>query len=208
MWAIHQTLEESQWFEWVIQCILLAIDVSNSSNSGDSISDWVFDPQSLYLSWKETQRQAKQFYQWLCNPQSVYPSWKRKQQQHPKISFMLMILTSESNFGKSCNLVSGCLMQPYHIFPLWNLSMTNDHQSFYGEGGKPFTCVTVPLTAQVMLSMEWNHLMVDLIESSLIRSVVAQDFMIFMILLMAKWRTDYYKCKYILHWIEKWHGTE
>ena len=29
--------------------------MSNSSSSGNFISDWVFDPQSLNLSWKETE---------------------------------------------------------------------------------------------------------------------------------------------------------
>ena len=47
---IGQQLEESQHFEQVIQHILLVINVSNLSNSGDSISDSVLHPQSIYPS--------------------------------------------------------------------------------------------------------------------------------------------------------------
>ena len=46
----QQQLEESQQFERVILYMLLAINMSDSSSSGNFISDWVFDPQSLYPS--------------------------------------------------------------------------------------------------------------------------------------------------------------
>ena len=47
---IGQQLEESQRFKRVIQHMLLAIKVSDSSNSDDSISDSALHPQSLYPS--------------------------------------------------------------------------------------------------------------------------------------------------------------
>ena len=47
---IEWQLEESQQFKQVIQHKLLAINMSDSPNSGNHISDWVFVPQSLYPS--------------------------------------------------------------------------------------------------------------------------------------------------------------
>ena len=63
--------------------------MSDSSNSGNSISDLALHLQSLYPSWEKTQRQTERFYQWLCCQQSVYPSWKKKRQQSSNISFFI-----------------------------------------------------------------------------------------------------------------------
>ena len=96
----------------VIWHILLVIDMSNSSNTGDSISDSALHLQSLYSSWKKIQRQAEQFYQWLCYLQNVHTSSrKRKWQQSSNISFLSMIMTSESNFCEPNNIISGGFTQ-------------------------------------------------------------------------------------------------
>ena len=130
---------------------------------------WLFDPAIVYLSFMKVDSAVKCKIFSLHWSQSV-PWWTNHLTDILWVYASNLLNTDDhqSFYGERqmifylCDItihqVNYPFMETVETFVCDNTQRAcNPFKTFYGEGGKPFTCVTVPLTEWAILSMECNH---------------------------------------------------